>query len=458
MTDLGKIPPQAIPEEDAVLGALLLESDLIDDVSSIISDKHFYNESNGTIYKVISEMKSCGMAVDILTVTRELNNRKLLEKVGGAIYVTKLTHNVSSGIHIEHHAKIVAEKYAKREIIRITSHLQKMAYDDSLDVSELIDEYSSGVKVLEDLFVVVDTGTVQKEVVRETVMEIYDGADKYNKGEMQNIPTGFTFLNSAIGGWRSPDYVILAARPGVGKTSLGLHFAKHAALSGRWVNFFSFEMTAKNLQKILIAGECDVPRTNIRDSKLSNEQLKEIDYAAGRLENLPIIWITKFLKIEQMRSIIKQNIKDGKCDFAILDYLQLVKPTDAKIVREQQISHISRSIKEMSLDLGIPIIALSQLNRAIEQRSEKKPTLSDLRESGSLEQDADIVIFPWRSGEDGCEYNITIAKQRGGRVGDFQIYASPEMTRFTDIDTFHSYEDIPYIDPNSRIKPSDTPF
>jgi len=454
MVEYGKIPPQATEVERAVLGALLLERDSFNDIRAIISSKSFYDERNAKIFEIIERRHKENKPIDLMVCTRDIQEAGIMEQVGGVLYLTKLVNLVATAGNIEHHARIIAEKAAKREMIRITSQLLNDSYDDSNDIDFLIEKFNDGIKLVDDLFVITDTGTHQREVCKNTLEEIYKGVEQIEKGETVGISTGFNELNRATGGWRETNFIILAARPGVGKTSLALHFAKTAAQKGLWVNFFSYEMTDTQLEKILIASECKVDRTNIRDSKLTKSDLKEIEKSVGIIENLPILWNTKRFNVEQIEQIVRQNKKAGRCDLVIVDYIQLVRPSEIKSSREQQVSHISSTMKQIGLNYKIPIIGLSQLNRSIESRADKKPTLSDLRESGSLEQDADIVLFPFRNEDD--QYFISIGKNRNGVLGDIDIWANDQMTKFGDSEIIEDYNFIP--DMNAGFETNEEPF
>lgn len=428
---LGKIPPQAIEVEKAVLGALLLESETFEQIKFLLKKQSFYKQEHQTIFEVIENRHKAGKATDMMLCTMDLRDAGKLDEIGGVVYITQLANMVATAGNIEHHARILTEKFAKRELIRFCSEMLSKTYDDSIDILDIINEYQDGIKTIDDHFAIAETGKQQKEVVKSTLEEICDGIQKRNEGKTQGITTGFRELNRSTGGWRETNFIILAARPGVGKTSLALHFAKKAGERGHWVNFFSYEMAENQLEKILIAGETNINRTSIRDCYLNDLELTEINKAAGMIEDLPIIWNSRQLTIEQIENIIKQNKKHNRCDLVIIDYIQLIKPTDSKAIREQQISHISRSVKQIALTYKIPVIALSQLNREIEKRSSKKPILSDLRESGSMEQDADMVIFPFVDDEG---YFLSVAKNRNGKTGDMKIFVNDEFTKFGDIE------------------------
>lgn len=426
-----RIPPQAVEVEQAVLGALMLEAEAFNQVSHLLKKESFYELKNGLIFEVVESMAKASKPIDLVTVTRELKDRDLLNKIGGALYITQLTDQVSSAAHIEHHARIIAEKYAQRDLIRTCTEIQAKAYDPANDIDQLITELQQVGNSLEKHFEASDTGTPQRTVAKEALTEIYSDVEKDRKGETPGITTGFTKLNQWLGGWRPTNLIILAARPGVGKTSLALHFATRAAECGYWVNFFSLEMTNAQLFKITLSGASGINRTWIRDGHLSDDQLSEINRTIGRIENLPIIWHDQQVNPNGIKSIVKRNHKAGRCNLVIIDYLQLIAPTDKKAIREQQISEISRTLKGIALELQIPIICLSQLNRMAEN---DVPQLHHLRESGAIEQDADVVLFPYRPEQD--QFKLIIGKSRHGRTGTIDIVANEQMTRFSDCKQF----------------------
>lgn len=426
---LGKIPPQDLDMEQAVLGALMLEADAIHKISPILTSNSFYNPNHGKIFECVKSLANEGKPIDLLTVTHALKEKKQMEEVGGPLYITQLTSRVASAAHIEHHARTIQDLFGLREAIKTGEELILEAYEPGADIEDVISLAKQRFSVIEDSSLGSNTGQSHSNVIRETIREIEKDCIQVKDGKQPGITTGFKILNNATGGWRNTNLIVLAARPGVGKTSLALHFAINAARSGKWVNFYTLEMKSSDLMRILISGESSVVRSNIRDGKLSQNDWKIIHNSINDFENLPIIWNDcAALTSSQIRSNTIRNRKAGKCDIIIIDYLQLIKPLDKKVPREQQISEITRTLKEIALSENIPIICLSQLNR---EASTGKPQLHHLRESGAIEQDADIVLFPWRH-EDDNRFCLSIAKGRNGILGDIEIFANGEMTRFRD--------------------------
>ena len=451
----GKIPPQAPEVEEAVLGALMLEYDAIHKVNGILSAESFYKEEHQKIFNAIKSLSMQSKPIDLITVTMKLKELDELEKIGGPVYITQLTSRVSSAAHIEFHARIIAQKYMQRELIRISSETQSEAYDDGQDVEDLISSLKNKISLIEDLGSGCNTGQSQADVIQDAIMAIEKDCEAAVDGKIPGIPTGLRILNNATGGWRAPDLILLAARPGIGKTSLALKFAIEAAKAGFWVNFYTLETKAKALMRIIFSSESEVNRVAIRDGRLTELDWSRINEACINLEKLPIIWNDVASNTaERIKSLTIQNKKRGKCDLVILDYLQLLKPFDKKAVREQQISEMTRTLKETALDQNVPIICLSQLNRLA---AGIKPELHHLRESGAIEQDADMVIFAYLD-ESENRYYLLICKIRQGIRGDFEIIPNAEMTRFKD--TFENSNDVipPEIQPNTDFYGKEGPF
>jgi len=425
-----RIPPQALDFEESILGALMLEPDAIYRVNGIISSESFYLDKHRIVFEAIKSVSDAGKPIDLITVTRELKDKNELDSLGGPIFVTQLTRNVVSAAHIEHHARVIEQLHIQRELIKIGSETITESYDESSDIEDLLASVKQKISILEDRSLGTNTGQSQGCVIEESIIEIERDCLQAEEGIQPGITTGIKTLNNATGGWRTTNLIILAARPGVGKTSLALFFAKMAARSGKWVNFYGLEMKSSDLMRILIAAESGVNRLKLRDGSINDHDWDSINASIKNFEKLPIIWNDYAgLTSSRIKSNTVQNKKRNKCDLIIIDYLQLVKPFDKKAIREQQVSEISRTLKEIALSENIPVICLSQLSRAA---GNEKPELKHLRESGAIEQDADIVIFPWKC-EANQKFYISVAKNRRGILGDFEIVANSEMTDFRDI-------------------------
>ena len=425
---MDKILPQDLNIEEAVLGALILESDAIYKVTGIIKAESFYLDSHRKIFEVIKSLSDSNNPVDLLFVTKALREQNELERIGGPIFITQLTSRVASAAYIEHHAFIIQQLYIQRELIKIGFETITEAYEEGAEIEDLLNSAKRKISALEDCTLGSNTGQSHENVFQNMILELEQDCKEVREGRQPGITTGITILNNATGGWRNTDLIIIAARPSVGKTSLALYFAKMAAMSGKWVNFYSLEMRPPDLLRIMISSESGINRTNLRDGRIEDEDWSTINTLSGsNFGKLPIIWNCEpGLTSSRIKSNTIRNRKAGKCDLIIIDYIGLIKPFDKRVIREQQIAEISRTLKQIALAENIPIICLSQLNR---QATYGKPELSHLRESGSLEQDSDVVIFPWVEEE---KYQLTIEKNRKGIKGTFEIFASHDMTFFGD--------------------------
>lgn len=444
--DFGRIPPQAIDLEEAVLGAIMIERDAIITVLDILKPDSFYTEAHQKIYKAIVDISIKEKPIDILTVTEELRKRGELELVGGAVYITRLTGRVASAAHLEFHARIVAQKFIQRELIRVSSEIQSRAFDDSIDVDELLD-FSEA-----QLFEIAE-GNIKKEIspintlIKEAIEQIEEAAKR--EDSLSGVPSGFTRLDRMTSGWQPSDLIIVAARPSMGKTAFVLSMARNMAVEhNQSVAIFSLEMASIQLVNRLIVAETQLPSDRIRNGKLERYEWEQLDYKIKSLVEAPIyIDDTPGISIFELRAKCRRmkNLYDVK--IIIIDYLQLMTgPPELKANREQEVSTISRSLKGIAKELNVPIIALSQLNRSVEMRSgSKRPQLSDLRESGAIEQDADIVCFIHRPEKYGIDQDdegnslrgiaeIILAKHRNGAIGDVSLRFRDEFAQFSDLE------------------------
>ena len=444
--EYGKMPPQCIDIEEAVLGALMLEKDGLLSVIDILNSDCFYKEAHSKIYKAVVYLSSNDQVVDILTVTEELKKRGELDEVGGPFYITHLTSRVASAAHIEYHARIIAQKFIQRELIRIASEIQKQAFDDSADVSDLLD-FSE-----RELFKIAE-GNIKKEtakinvVIQDALNRIQEAGKK--EDGLSGIPSGFTQIDRITSGWQKSDLVIIAARPSMGKTAFVLSMARNIAVDHeKPIVIFSLEMSSIQLVNRLIVSETELPSEKIRNGRLAPYEWQQLETKIKRLVEAPLfIDDTPALSIFELRAKCRRLKIQHDIQLIVIDYLQLMTAgSDFKNNREQEVSAISRSLKALAKELDVPVIALSQLNRSVEMRSgDKRPQLSDLRESGAIEQDADMVLFihrPERYGltedNDGNSLigvaEIIIAKHRNGTTGDVQLRFRSELVKFCDIE------------------------
>lgn len=444
----GKVPPQAKDLEEAVLGAIMLEKGAFDTVVEILSPECFYVDAHQRIYRAMQGLANKSQPIDILTVVEELRTREELDIIGGPYYVTKLTNAVVSSANIEAHSRIILQKFIQRELIRISGEIIGDAYEDSTDVFDLLDQAESKIyevtsKNLRNNYETIDS------VLVKTIQRIEDL--RHKNEDVTGVPSGFPSLDKVTYGWQSTDLIILAARPAVGKTAFALNLARNAALHPTKptpVALFSLEMSAGQLVQRILSAESEIWLEKISRGKMEEHEMKQL-YARGiqRLAQAPIfIDDTAALNIFELRAKCRRLKNANNIGMIIIDYLQLMSGTgERNSNREQEISTISRSLKGLAKELQVPIIALSQLSREVEKRKDgnKMPQLSDLRESGAIEQDADMVCFIYRpeyydvtSNEMGesnrGETHIRIAKHRNGSLETIKLRARLEIQRFYD--------------------------
>ncbi len=445
----GKIPPQAKELEEAVLGGILLEKSAFDTVTEILKPECFYTEGHQMIFHAMQGLQLKNEPIDMLTVVEELRMREQLDMVGGAYYISKLTNVVVSTANIDAHARIVLQKFIQRELIRISGEVIANAYEDSTDVFDLLDDSETKMFNITNNYLkknFVDIGDALAHAVNR-IDEL-----RTQKDEISGVPSGFASLDRITYGWQPTDLIILAARPSVGKTAFALNLARNAALhptKPQAVGFFSLEMSASQLVQRILSAESEIKMEKISRGKLEDYEYQQLtSKGIKRLETAPIyIDDTAALNIFEFRAKARRLVNKHQVKIIIIDYLQLMSGSgDRNSNREQEISNISRSLKALAKELQIPIIALSQLSRAVETRKESKmPQLSDLRESGAIEQDADMVMFIYRpeyyevmSNEMGestqGETHIRIAKHRNGSLDLVKLRARLDIQRFEEWD------------------------
>lgn len=447
MNTMGKIPPQAGDLEEAVLGAILIEREAMIDIADFLKPEAFYIEAHKKIYEVIQQLNVSNQPIDILTVTSAMRKAGTLEIIGGAYYITNLTSRVASAANIETHARLIQQMYIKRELIRTSTTIIAECYSDEVDVFDLLSqsEYEKD-ELLQSI-------TTRKEISNSELFEKTLKTmiiQKENKQGVTGVPSGFTDVDRVTGGWQKSDLIIVAARPGMGKTSFVLQNALNASfdydISGA---FFSLEMSMEQLMRKELSIMCDIPLEKFRKNTLSDIEWQTIHHMSGRIAAAKIHWDdTPSISLIELCAKVRRLKKKFDIQYVIIDYLQLmVSKGNKNSNREQEISSISRGLKGLAKELGIPVLALSQLSRQVEQRAghNKRPMLSDLRESGAIEQDADMVIFLYRpeyygitedeNGEstDGIA-EVIIAKHRNGETDEIPIKFSKKTTGFFDID------------------------
>ncbi|WP_088322904.1 replicative DNA helicase [Polaribacter tangerinus] len=449
----GKIPPQAVELEEAVLGAMMIDKKGIDDVIDILSADAFYDQKHQEVYAAIFELFQNSEPIDLLTVSNLLKKNGKLDFVGGDFFLIRLTQKVASSAHIEFHARIILQKYIQRKLISISSEIIENAYDDGTDVFDLLDDAEG------KLFEVTqgnlkksseDAGSLVKQALRK-IQEIG------NKEGMSGLATGFTKLDALTSGWQPSDLVIIAARPGMGKTAFVISMAKNMAIDfGHGVAVFSLEMSSVQLITRMISSETGLTSEKLRKGNLEPHEWEQLNVKVKRLSDAPIfIDDTPSLSIFDLRAKARRLVSQHNVKIIVIDYLQLMTAGGkAGGNREQEISMISRNLKALAKELSVPVIALSQLSRAVETRGgSKRPLLSDLRESGAIEQDADIVSFIFRPEYYGmtewdddehtpCEGQgeFIVAKHRNGGLDNIRLKFTGHLAKFSDLEEGFSSE------------------
>ena len=447
-TGLGKVPPQAVEMEEAVLGALMLERDALSAVIDVLHPESFYREAHQKIFGAIRSLFDQSEPVDILTVQSELRRSGELDFVGGAIYIAGLTEKVNSAANIEAHSRVITESAIKREIIRISTECQQAAYEDTTDVFQLLDRLEQSLFAISEKNIRKKTADMSS-IMRMALEELE--AKKHLKDGLTGVPSGFSALDRLTSGWQKSELVIIAARPGMGKTALILSACRNAAVEfGHGVAFFSLEMSAVQLVNRLISAEAELESEKIKKGSLASHEWAQLHSRINKLTSAPIfIDDTPALSILELRAKCRRLKQQHDIQLVIIDYLQLMTGDASRNGgggnREQEIASISRALKNLAKELNVPVIALSQLSRAVETRGgDKKPQLSDLRESGSIEQDADMVMFLYRPEYYGITQDeagnpvsgigeVIIAKNRSGSLDTVQLRFIGKFTKFTDV-------------------------
>jgi replicative DNA helicase len=436
-----RVPPQNIEAESALLGALLIDKDAVIKIADILTPDDFYRNDHGQVFEAILELFEKQTPVDLVTLTDRLESQKKLDNIGGSSYLASLVNGVSSAANITHYANIIREKSILRRLISASSEITEIGFSENQTIAEVMDQserllFSVSQKYLKDRFI----------PIKDILAEAFDRIDKIHrdKGALRGVPTGFRDLDHKLAGLQKSDLIIIAARPSMGKTSFALNIAENIAVEEKIpVAIFSLEMSKEQLVERLLSSQSGIDSWKLRTGNLSDEDFPKIGYAMGVLSEAPIfIDDSPMANVMEIRAKARRLQMENELGLIIIDYLQLMegqrRSSDGN--RVQEISEISRSLKGLARELDLPVIALSQLSRAVEQRQPKIPMLSDLRESGSIEQDADVVMFIYR--EDYYEKDtdrkgvtdILIRKHRNGPVGEVELMFKPETMRFYDLD------------------------
>ena len=466
--ELGKLPPQALDLEESVLGALMLEKEALTNIIDILKPENFYKDAHKEIYQAIIDLFNNSQPIDLLTVTNQLKKNGTLDIVGGSYYITKLTTRVNSASNIEFHSRIILEQSIKRELINISSKVQKDAYEDTIDVFDLLDQTEQSLFDVSESHIRKNYKKVQN-LMKEAIDELETKKEK--KDGITGVPSGFIDLDTITSGWQPSDLVIVAGRPSMGKTAFVLSLIRNASIDHNLpMGIFSLEMSSLQLVNRLISSEAELDSDKIRKGNLKDYEWQQLLHKTDLLQKAPIfIDDTPALSILELRAKARRLKSQHDIQCIIVDYLQLMTSEYGKTSgnREQEIASISRSLKAVAKELNIPVIALSQLSRAVETRGgDKRPVLSDLRESGSIEQDADMVMFIYRAekyditeDEDG-ESTIGVAelllrKNRNGPTGKVKLKFVERFAKFVDKNYIDSSESIT-LKSKSNIKKLDS--
>lgn len=440
---VGKIPPQNIDAEKSLLGAVLIDEETLADISEHVTFKDFYERRHSIIYGAMMRLYEKHRPVDLLTLTEELKSKKELDTIGGSAYLTELTNYVPTSAHAEAYAELVAQKAVRRRLIKASGEISELGFDEETTTQELLEKAEA------ELFSVSDQSLKQDLVSIESILtESFDRMEELhrNKGALRGVRTGYRDLDNMTAGLQRSDLIILAARPAMGKTTLVTNLAYNVATVAKQpVLFFSLEMSKEQLVDRMLADASGVDAWNIRTGNLSDDDFSKLSEAMGELAEAPIfIDDTPGLTVLEMRTKARRAMHENPLGLIIIDYLQLMQGSGGSNGnRVQEVSEISRGLKLIARELNVPVIALSQLSRSVESRSPQIPQLADLRESGSIEQDADIVMFIYREAYYNPETereNITdliIAKHRNGPTGKVELYFHPERLRFMSLDHKH---------------------
>jgi len=431
--DTLKLPPQNIEVEESVLGALLIDKDAIVKVAEFLESRHFYRDTNGLIYRAILDLYGRREPSDLVTVGNELKQKKLLKKIGGSSFLSSLVNKVPTAANIEHYAQIVKDSFTRRELISKAAEISNLCFDSDKNTKELLDQAEQNIFQISQEH-------VRRDFVplKGVLADSFDRLDELHRkaGSLRGVPTGFRSLDNRLAGLQDSNLIIVAGRPSEGKTSLAVNIGQFVAVRHKIpVGFFSLEQSKEQLVDRMLSAQADVDAWRITTARLEEDDFDRLGQAMGELAEAPFyIDDTPAMSVLEMRTKARRLQIEKGLRLLIVDYLQLAH-AQTRESRVQEVSEISRSLKDLARELRIPILVLSQLSRAIESRTSRQPQLSDLRESGSIEQDADIVMFLYRPDPDQREQvKLLIAKHRNGPTGEIDLLFRGEKTRFYEIE------------------------
>jgi replicative DNA helicase len=434
-----KLIPQNIEAEEAILGALLIDPEALFRVAPFLKADDFYIQKNAWIYDAILALHERREPVDFVTLCDELERKEQLEEIGGAAYITRLINAVPSAIHAEAYGHIVENAAIRRRLINAATEIAQLAYQEDEDVDQTVDRAEQALFNVSQRRITRDLAPIQ-----EVIRSYYDRIEYLyaHQGEPLGVPTGFIDIDRLLGGMQRSDFIIVAARPSVGKTSLCLSFARNAARHGQHTAIFSLEMSSEQIVQRMVSAETGIDAQRLRLGNLNEDEWPLFVQAIGKLSEHPIyIDDTPSISVLQLRTKARRLHAEHGLDLILVDYLQLMSGDTRSDNRVQEVSYISRSLKAIARELDVPVVAASQLSRAVEQRTDKRPILADLRESGSLEQDADVVVFIYRDelyNPDTDKQHIAdiiVAKHRNGPTGTVQLFFRNRLAQFLDAET-----------------------
>ncbi len=426
-----KLPPQNIDAEQSLLGALMIDKDAIINIAEMLDPSHFYrSEQHGQIYNSILELFEKREPIDLITISERLKAKGMLDKVGGSAYLTELINMVPTAAHIESYARIIKEHALRRALISSSTRFIEEAYDESVGVYDVIEDCEQSIFSISQQHIKRDF--IQ---LKDAIAESFDRLDELqkNSNKLRGVPTGFRDLDHKLAGLQDSNLIIFAARPGQGKTSFVLNVAQHVAVNeGLPVGFFSLEMSQEELVDRLLVAQADIDSWKLKTGRLDEKDFDKLSHAMGQLAEAPLfIDDTPGASLSEIRTKARRLQMEHGLKLIIVDYLQLVQVKGYADNRVQQVSEISQGLKNLARELKVPVFAVSQLSRAVEARGNRRPQLSDLRESGAIEQDADVVIFIYREDQDQPEHvKLDIQKHRNGAMGEIDLIFKGERTKF----------------------------
>jgi replicative DNA helicase len=434
MSIQAKVPPHNLDAEVSVLGSILIDPDAIVRVADFLTPESFYDPSHQKMYEAMQTLYEKRQPIDAVTLTDQLKKMKVLTDIGGAATIARISNAVSTAANVVNYGKVVAENYVKRRLISLSAELSEMAFDDAKEAREALDVAEQRV------FAMGQTHSQNAFTpIKNTLAESFERLDELQRlgSEIRGVPTGFQDVDRVLAGFQKSNLIILAARPGTGKTAFSLNIAQYVTVvAKKKIGFFSLEMSREELVDRLLVAQADIDAWRLKTGRLDNQDFLKLSEAMGVLADAQIfIDDTPGLSIYEMRTKARRLMTEHNIDMLIVDYLQLAHGR-TKDNRVQEVAEISQGLKNIARELRIPVLALSQLSRAVESRGEKVPQLSDLRESGSIEQDADVVMFLYRKDDDMREaVSLKIAKHRNGALGDIDLYFRGDRIKFYGMET-----------------------